>query len=259
MGDLGRRTRRGVERDGGDRTVSSGSTRRKKERIRPLRIVSFECDLDPLRLAVKNPSRFPHVRHGAPHELLKSGRWEHRSGLLHGNFAKAIFSRRIRSASAPDVIFYDPFSYKTDSALWTAATFARVFEQCSVEASRALHVFGGDRGARGVVERGLFRGRRSRHGSESGHDGGFHACIRCRKASAGAAIVGARVARAVAAERFEVSRARCRSRSDRDSSAASKRIRSSRRSLPLGRPGSLTRPLDRLRTNRAGRRHRPTG
>ena len=102
-------------------------TGRLKVAIRPLRIVSFECDLDPLRLVMKNPGRFPHVRHGAPHELLKAGRWQHRSGLLEWELRAGDFLTMYPDAALPDVVFYDPFSYKTDSALWTAATFAGIF------------------------------------------------------------------------------------------------------------------------------------
>jgi queuine tRNA-ribosyltransferase len=102
----------------------------RKESVRRLRLVSFECDLDPLKLAAKNPGRFPHLRHGAPHELLKHGRWEHRSGLLSWELHEGDFMKMLSSAVAPDVIFYDPFSYKTDSGLWTPAAFARVFEHC---------------------------------------------------------------------------------------------------------------------------------
>jgi queuine tRNA-ribosyltransferase len=98
--------------------------------VRPLRIVSFECDLDPLRLAANNTRDFPHLRHGAPYELLKSGQWKHRSGLLSWELHEGDFIERYRSTEKPDVIFYDPFSYKTDSVLWTAATFGRVFEYC---------------------------------------------------------------------------------------------------------------------------------
>lgn len=98
--------------------------------IRPLRIVSFECDLDPLKLAAKFPGRFPHLRHGAPHEMLKHGRWEHRSGLLSWELREGDFLETFSSSAVPDAIFYDPFSYKTDSALWTSATFTRVFDYC---------------------------------------------------------------------------------------------------------------------------------
>jgi queuine tRNA-ribosyltransferase len=100
------------------------------EALRPLRIVSFECDLDPLALAAKFPSHFPHLRHGAPHALLENGRWQHASGLLHWELLKGDFLTFIESAVAPDVIFYDPFSAKTDTGLWTAEVFARVRARC---------------------------------------------------------------------------------------------------------------------------------
>ena len=100
------------------------------EALRPLRIVSFECDLDPLALAAKFPSHFPHLRHGAPHALLENGRWQHASGLLQWELLKGDFLTFIESAVAPDVIFYDPFSAKTDTGLWTAEVFARVHARC---------------------------------------------------------------------------------------------------------------------------------
>lgn len=98
--------------------------------IRPLRIVSFECDLDPLKLAVKHAGRFPHLRHGAPHELLEHRRWIHRSRLLTWELHEGDFLTTFPSTCVPDLIFYDPFSSKTDSALWTSAAFKRVFEFC---------------------------------------------------------------------------------------------------------------------------------
>ena len=36
---------------------------------------------------------------------------------------------------APDLIFYDPFSPKTDGELWTAETFARIFHHCGSKAA----------------------------------------------------------------------------------------------------------------------------
>jgi queuine tRNA-ribosyltransferase len=100
------------------------------ESTRALRIVSFECDLDPLRLAAKFPSHFPHLRHGAPHALLESGCWRHESGLLTWELLKGDFLGFIETAMPPDVIFYDPFSSKTDSALWTVETFGRIRARC---------------------------------------------------------------------------------------------------------------------------------
>jgi queuine tRNA-ribosyltransferase len=104
---------------------------KKQDVIRPVRLVSFECDLDPLRLTANNTFRFPHVRHAAPHELLNSGRWNHPSGLLVWELVEGDFLKTVETASAPDLIFYDPFSYKTNSELWTSGAFARVFEKCS--------------------------------------------------------------------------------------------------------------------------------
>ena len=101
------------------------------EALRPLRLVSFECDLDPLALAAKHGGHFPHLRHSAPHALLKHGRWIHPSNLLHWELLKGDFLALLETAPPPDVIFYDPFSSKTDTALWTPATFARLFRHCA--------------------------------------------------------------------------------------------------------------------------------
>jgi queuine tRNA-ribosyltransferase len=98
--------------------------------LRPLRVLSFECNLDPLTLAAKHPECFPHLRHGAPFKLLETGKWGHSSGLLQWELLKGDFRDTIESASTPDLIYYDPFSYKTDAALWTAAVFAQIFNRC---------------------------------------------------------------------------------------------------------------------------------
>ncbi|HEX9788822.1 MAG TPA: MnmC family methyltransferase [Candidatus Binatia bacterium] len=36
----------------------------------------------------------------------------------------------MESAEIPDLIFYDPFSYKTDSELWTSEIFSRIIKRC---------------------------------------------------------------------------------------------------------------------------------
>ncbi|MCX6945686.1 MAG: tRNA guanosine(34) transglycosylase Tgt [Opitutales bacterium] len=96
--------------------------------VRPLRLVSFELDLDPLRLALRFASHFPSLHHGAPHALLESGRWAHASGRLHWQLHHGDFLGFLESSPAPDLIFYDPFSAKTDTGLWTPAVFARIFQ-----------------------------------------------------------------------------------------------------------------------------------
>ena len=95
--------------------------------LRPLRIVSFERDLDPLRLAIRHSARFPHLHHAAPSTILRNAHWEHASGLLKWDLLEGDFPEKIETAARPDLIFYDPFSFKTDGPLWTPETFAKVF------------------------------------------------------------------------------------------------------------------------------------
>ena len=99
--------------------------------LRPLRLVSFECDLDPLRLAAGKAGYFPHVRHGAPQAILNQGHWTHRSGGMHWELLHGDFLALFATSRPPDLVFYDPFSYKTDSALWTQEAFARIFQFCA--------------------------------------------------------------------------------------------------------------------------------
>jgi queuine tRNA-ribosyltransferase len=101
------------------------------EALRPLRIVSFECDLDPLRLALKFVSHFPHLHHGAPHELLANGRWRHASGKLVWELHHGDFLQFLETSAVPDHIYFDPFSAKTDTGLWTPAVFARILRHCA--------------------------------------------------------------------------------------------------------------------------------
>ncbi len=98
--------------------------------LRPVRIVSFECDLDPLILATQKSARFPHLQHAAPHALLGAGRWCHASDLLTWELVHGDFLAHFAATPAPDLIFYDPFSSKTDTALWTSAVFSRIHTHC---------------------------------------------------------------------------------------------------------------------------------
>ena len=99
--------------------------------LRPVRLVSFDWDLDSLTLAAKHPVSFPHLRHGAPFRILEHGKWEHASSLLKWELLKGDFRDGIESANIPDLIFYDLFSAKTDSSVWSAEIFARIFQRCT--------------------------------------------------------------------------------------------------------------------------------
>jgi queuine tRNA-ribosyltransferase len=105
---------------------------------RGLKIVSFESDLDSLELALDHPRWFRHLRHPGPPMLLRRHAWSNPSAaiewqLLHGDFGVRKFD-----APPPDVIFFDPFSFKTDGALWTQSAFAELLRLC---AGRAAELF----------------------------------------------------------------------------------------------------------------------
>ncbi|HNX76712.1 MAG TPA: tRNA guanosine(34) transglycosylase Tgt [Candidatus Rifleibacterium sp.] len=98
------------------------------EDIRRMRLISFECDLDPLALAFRNNKNFPHLFHGAPAKLLEKSRWEHSSGLCQWELCKGDFLELFEQAAVPDLVYFDPFSAKTDTSFWTYETFARLFK-----------------------------------------------------------------------------------------------------------------------------------
>lgn len=102
-----------------------------EERLRPLHIVSFETDLDPLRLAAKHAAKFPQLRHSAPHRLLERGTWTGHDGALRWDLIEGDFVERFPSAPPPELIFYDLFSSKVDSSHWTPELFARILAHAS--------------------------------------------------------------------------------------------------------------------------------
>lgn len=100
-------------------------------RRRALEVVSLERELGPLRLARSDPAGFPHQARwsGAVDALLGGGAYEEDGlswrliqGELPGTFDAA--------AGRFDLLYYDPFSPKTNPGLWTTAVFARVRTLC---------------------------------------------------------------------------------------------------------------------------------
>jgi queuine tRNA-ribosyltransferase len=108
--------------------------------VRGLRIVSFESDLDPLRLALRNQRHFPYLRHGGPATLLAAGFWTSRAhaGLEWRLLAGDFLERLLEPPPAPDLVFYDPFSTATNPEAWTLSGFERLHRAC---ADRAVEVF----------------------------------------------------------------------------------------------------------------------
>jgi len=98
---------------------------------RRLTLVSFENDFDSLKLALDHPRLFHYLRHAAPHTLLKKNRWTNHSSTIDWTLLPGDFAVRKFDAPVPDLIFFDPFSYKADGALWTLPAFRELARLCS--------------------------------------------------------------------------------------------------------------------------------
>ncbi len=105
---------------------------------RRLLLLSFENDLDSLVLALRFPGWFRHLRHAAPRRLLATGVWVSASGAVEWRLLRGDFRETRAGAPAPDLIFFDPFSQRTDGALWTLAGFREMQKICS---ARAVELF----------------------------------------------------------------------------------------------------------------------
>jgi queuine tRNA-ribosyltransferase len=95
-----------------------------------IRIVSFENDTDPLKLALRNSQAFPHLHHAAPQELMKMNKWVSPKGNIEWDLLHGDFSQTFQGAPKPHVIFFDPFSMQTNTELWSEEIFSRIFEKC---------------------------------------------------------------------------------------------------------------------------------
>jgi queuine tRNA-ribosyltransferase len=96
-------------------------------RPRKVKIISFENDLDALRLALGYRGLFRHLRHGGPETLLKEKQWISRCGLIEWELLEGDFAEMKFKAQPGHLIFFDPFSAKTDSDLWTLNAFKELY------------------------------------------------------------------------------------------------------------------------------------
>lgn len=97
--------------------------------VRPMQVISFENDLDSLRLAVSHNHRFPYLRHRAPSGILARGEWCARKHpdlswkLVPGEFREVLTT----APALPDLIFFDMFSHRTNGDEWTVEAFRTLF------------------------------------------------------------------------------------------------------------------------------------
>ncbi len=100
------------------------------ENLAPLSIISFENDLDSLKLALRHLALFPHLRHKAPHKLLIDYCWQANSGRLSWKLMHGDFLKNYLEAPAPDHIFFDPFSAKTNNEFWQYDCLRNIAQHC---------------------------------------------------------------------------------------------------------------------------------
>lgn len=103
-----------------------------------VRILSFEQDLTPLELALKNPSSFTHLHHPGPSSLLKKNTWSCPSDKIHWELVSGNFLETFSKTAVPKIIFFDPFSIHTNSDLWTTEVFQKIFNHCKGERTQLL-------------------------------------------------------------------------------------------------------------------------
>ncbi len=111
-----------------------------KGRVRRLRIISFENDLDSLKLALRLTDLFPYLRHSGPAVIAKEGGWQSKVhaglswSLVAGDFLETVTGAH----SPPDLIFYDMFSSRTCPGQWTLDMFSCLYRVC---AGRPVELF----------------------------------------------------------------------------------------------------------------------
>ena len=180
---LGRRARGRGQRDGRHSLLRAGG--RPASRPRP-RHLSFENDLDSLRLAFAHRHHFPYLRHAAPAGLLGSGCW--RSSTCAGLTLAPRRGRRLprrwrRRCPRPDLVFYDLFSGQDARGGLDAVVLPASVRGLRSAGRRAVHLHRVHRGAGGHAGGRLPRGHRPRHRRQAREHHRVHAVgARSRKA-----------------------------------------------------------------------------
>lgn len=132
------------------------------DRIRPVRIVSFERDLELLKFALENSHFFEHFK--GYEEILKTVlesefysdgwvSWE----LRHGDFLEFIEMEKHR----PHLVFFDPYSSKVNEEMWTTSCFRKIKAIARLPEEGATLLYTYSRATRirvSLIEAGFFVG-----------------------------------------------------------------------------------------------------
>lgn len=95
-----------------------------------IEIISFERDLLPFELALKNTPHFPHLHHPGPGMLFHNNFWRNQNENIEWKLCRGDFSKVLSSEASPEIIFFDPFSSKTNPELWTLDLFKKIYQHC---------------------------------------------------------------------------------------------------------------------------------
>ena len=108
--------------------------------VRPMHLVSFENDMDSLKLAFEYNEHFRYLRHSGPAGILKNGQWQSREhaglswSLIEGDFQETLSL----APAVPKVVFFDLSSDRSKGDEWTLQTFRRLF---AAWAGQAVELF----------------------------------------------------------------------------------------------------------------------
>ena len=105
---------------------------RSLQKRRPLKLISFEVNLELLRFALENAHHFDHFQGFEPAiaAILEHGVWREEGiewHLRHGDFADLIEKEKEKA----NLVFFDPYSPKKNIDMWTEATFAKLNRACA--------------------------------------------------------------------------------------------------------------------------------
>jgi queuine tRNA-ribosyltransferase len=125
--------------------------------VRPLHIVSFDTDLDPLRLALAHKERFSYLRHGAADTLAERGVWRSGDdGGLTWSLRQGDFFATLGAAPPPDLVFYDLFSANTHREAWDHAAFVVLLAACRPRAAEVITYSSSTRVRAGLLAAGFW-------------------------------------------------------------------------------------------------------
>lgn len=118
------------------------------------RIVSFEKDLEPLQLACEERERFPHLK-ALPDAFDASARNLER-GVWSWELRVGDFFELLESAPAPDYVFWDPFSIKSNPEFWTQEAFLRLRAHAGAKPLRMITFSSATRAREALLKAGFF-------------------------------------------------------------------------------------------------------